>query len=199
MITPSFRRTSVFLFIVALLSLGMLSPDPSQGLVGEEKPQANVDKPFLIVLKETNETKLQIDESIKVTVTLINVGNHSAENIEIEEENFSEWSVDELDYEPSRYVIMESNARFSYEYVIRPNVAGHFLLRPTVVSYTDVNGSEFTAHSNNVEIDVVKEAVELDEGEPWGSYYLLCGLVIVPSLGFIIWLQLSSYLKRRRT
>ncbi len=136
-------------------SLNSCSPSPldSSTLLPATENYTIPDRPLLAVKKTINITEnIEPFQWIEVKLNITNIGNRTAYNLSITDPDYEDWAISTFNFTQQRYVEVETNTSFIYQYYIQPRREGNFTLEATVINYVDINGTKYTAYSQRFDI-----------------------------------------------
>lgn len=143
-------------------------------------------RPVLSIVKTINGSiiapnviQVQPNTTIRVDVTIKNVGNRTAYNLTTIDPGFEEWALKSLNLTTQRFIKVGINATIYYLYYFTTVIEGNFTIPSTTIDYfgkEDDIISEYNARSQRFYIYSIKiENIGIIEGSLWIKilYYTL--------------------------
>ncbi|KAL0489615.1 translocon-associated protein subunit beta [Acrasis kona] len=97
----------------------------------------------LIVYKNLKEYEAIVNNNITIAITVYNVGESAAYNVQIKDNDWPEGSVETLEGENKASVdVIEAGSNFTFSYTIVPRATGDILTIPAVVSFSPVQDDD---------------------------------------------------------
>jgi hypothetical protein len=162
-------------------------------------------RPLLSIVKTINGSiiapnliQVQPNTTIRVDVTIKNVGNRTAYNLTTTDPGFEDWAIRSLNLTTQRFIKVGINSTIYYRYYFKSVIEGNFTIASTSIDYIGKEDdviTEYNARSQRFYIYSIKiENIAIIEGSLWVKilYYTLG---ISAALGSIIFID---YLILRR-
>ena len=163
-------------------------------------------RPLLSIIKTINGSivapnvvQVQPNITIRVDVTIKNIGNRTAYNLTSVDPGFEDWALTSLNLTTQRFIKIEINATIYYFYYFTAIIEGNFTIASTTIDYIGKNGTEineYNARSQRFYIFSTKEEnIAIIEGSLWIKILYYC-LIISAALGAIV--GVDAIILRRR-
>jgi len=161
-----------------------------RALQGENK---EVTYPLIFVVKKTSKKNVSIGEWFDVVIIVKNIGNGTAYNLTIIDENYPEWTIKTQNHSRIYHVdSIEPNVSIAIKFqaCIISSSQSIISLGRTLVRYQDSKGAIFTAISEETLIVVKKPTQNIDTKQA-SQILLIGGLIVI--LPMILVLVLGDY------
>ena len=170
------------------------SKTPNTPIIGAlQEENKEVTYPLIFVVKKTDKKNVSIGEWFDVIITVKNIGNGTAYNLTIIDENYPEWTIKTQNHSRIYHVdSIEPNVSIAIKFqaCIISSSQSIFSLGRTLVRYQDSKGAIFTAISEETLIAVKKPAQNIDTKQA-SQILLIGGLTVI--LPMILVLVLGDY------
>ncbi|RLG26315.1 hypothetical protein DRN85_03350 [Methanosarcinales archaeon] len=117
--------------------------------------------PKFVITKTVDKTRVKVDEIIQVKITIKNVGNGSASDIDIDEIPSTALIPMGEELEPKIKDPLPAGESDSDTYLVQAVKSGTFNIPKTTVKYESESGEKYTAESDTVSITVLAPEVKL--------------------------------------
>ena len=164
-------------FLVILFSLILVNSTNAIGLdqIYGEAPDDGV--PILSVLKWSSAEEVELGQNITIYVNITNWSDQSAYNLTIDEPKISDWAkANFTDYDDYVFTRVDSGASIFYQYTMTMRNEGNYTVEPTLIRYLDFNGTQYSAFSTFIPINVFIIPPALELGELWQNIFWLSTL-----------------------
>jgi hypothetical protein len=142
------------------------------------RPLLAVEKAINGSIVQANSIIIEPNVTIRVNITIKNIGNRTAYNLTIVDPAFESWVLRSLNLTTQRFVQVDINATIFYFYYFTALVEGNFTIEPTEVTYTGKNRTEireYLAKSVRFLVESVEDVdIVLIEGELWRKILYYC-------------------------
>ncbi len=130
------------------------------------KIHINTDGPPLVFVSKTPSKKVvKINEWITVTITLTNLGNKTAYDIKVIDENYPEWTIETRNHSTLYLIpILEPNVTIQIRYWLRikSSTFKNISLGRVIVAYKDANNNDYKSYSEETIISIELKTIEID-------------------------------------
>lgn len=156
-------------------------------------PTEDEDIPLLTVRKELNNTRIDVGAFCLVTVTISNLSNSTAYNVNCRDTVFSTWVFEIQGSSYHSWISLGNKTSVSYSYILSPKKHGTFQLQSANVTYTTKDEKSVRyAFSNELEFFVAKAKIP----EPTRNVEGLQTVLLAEITIFVI--LLATVLARRK-
>ncbi len=164
--------------------------------IGFSKNDTLPARPLLSIVKiingsivEPNVIQVQPNITIRVDVTIKNIGNRTAYNLTTTDPGFEDWALTSLNLTTQRFIKVGINATIYYFYYFTSIIEGNFTLESTTIDYIGKNGTELNEYNARSQIfyifSIKEENIAIIEGSLWIKIFYYC-LGISAALGAIV-------------
>lgn len=153
-------------------------------------------RPLLSIIKtingsilRSNVIQVQPNITIRVDVSIKNIGNRTAYNLTTTDPNFEDWALTSLNLTTQKFVKVGINSTIYYFYYFTSIIEGNFSIAATTIDYFGKNGTEITEYNARTQrfyiFSIKEENVVIIEGSLWIKILYYC-LGISFALGAIV-------------
>lgn len=147
--------------------------------------------PVVFVYKEPEKNEVNLGEWFKISIIIANLGNTTAYDLIVQDEDYPEWTIETQNYSARYYIpSLDPNVTIYIHYRIRiiRSAQKNVSLGKTIVTYHDVNNNSYTAISKEsfiivrlrtIYINTQKMQKTLLEGATIITVLPLVGLIII--------------------
>ncbi len=154
------------------------------------------DRPILSIIKTINGSivapnviQVQPNTTIRVDVSIKNIGNRTAYNLTSTDPGFEDWALSSLNLTTQRFVKVGVNATIFYFYFFTSIIEGNFTIASTTIDYIGRNGTELNEYNARSQrfyiISIKEENIAIIERSLWIKIFYYC-LGISAALGAIV-------------
>jgi hypothetical protein len=153
-------------------------------------------RPLLSIVKTINGSivapnviLIQPNTTIRVDVTIKNIGNRTAYNLTTSDPGFEAWAITSLNLTTQNFIKVGINSTIYYFYYFTAIIEGNFSIAATTIDYIGRNGTELNEYNARTQrfyiVSIREENVAIIEGELWIKILYYC-LAISGSLGAVV-------------
>ncbi|GEM_PF-2994782 len=189
-------KCCIFLLVTIIFVSPLLpyasSPSPKTHWKGHSMRvlQEEIKYPLIFIAKKPSKRNVSIGEWFDIAIMISNIGNDTAYNLTIIDENYPEWSIRTENYSGIYFIdTLRPNASviIKYRICIVSSAQQLFSLGRVLVHYYDSKGSKFVAISSESIVQIEKPRVEVNI--KYVSRVLLMGglILILPAIIVLIY------------
>ena len=160
--------------------------------------------PLVFVIKNPSKERVRINEWITVEIVLKNLGNDTAYNLEVTDEDYPSWTIETQNHSTTYFLpLLEPNVTVRLRYKLRviSSTQKNISLGRVLVKYSDKEGNTYEVLSEETIISVELRSIEIDEEYIHRVFLVSTTLITIFSLaglGFIERKTLMEYLATKK-
>jgi len=123
------------------------------------------DIPLVFVAKKPSKTKVRLYEWITITITLTNLGNGTAYNLTVIDEDYPEWTIETRNHS-TRYLVplLQPNVTIQIRYWVRitSTTYKNISLGRVIVIYRDIKNNQYKSISEETIVSIELRVIEVN-------------------------------------
>jgi hypothetical protein len=216
-----FTTSAVFLTILLFVGLSLAQANNQSTVVTNiRKSSDTIDsirfsandtlpaRPLLSIVKTMNGSivapnvvQVEPNTTVRVDVTIKNIGNRTAYNLTTTDPGFEDWALTSLNLTTQRFVKVGINASIYYFYYFTSVIEGNFTVASTTIDYFGINGSEINEYNARTQrfsiFSIKQENIAIIEGSLWIKIFYYC-LGISAALGAVVGIDILILRRRAK-